>query len=97
MASEQEIKAKITDYMQKGGTPSSWYVGVASDPKSRLFSDHGVQEKGDLWIYEPADSEAAARNIESYFIKTLGTDGGPGGGTNPRYVYAYEKNAHTKP
>lgn len=98
MASEQEIRAKITDYMQKGGgSNSDWYVGVTVDPKSRLFSDHGVEENGDLWIHEPADSEAAARNVEAYFVNTLGTDGGTGGGTNPKSVYAYKKNAHTNP
>jgi hypothetical protein len=98
MATEQEIIAKVVAHMQRnGGSNSDWYAGVTADPKVRLFSDHGVHQDGDAWIYEPAESEAAARTVESYLINTLATDGGPGGGTNPRYVYAYKKNEHTKP
>jgi hypothetical protein len=63
-----------------------------------LFNGHGVHEKGDWWILRQAQSSASARNIEAYFVNTLGTDGGPGGGDkNAAYVYAYKKAAHTTP
>jgi hypothetical protein len=96
---EEQIKTDIKAYMAKGGgSYSSWYVGVSKDPKERLFTGHGVYENGDLWIYRQAYTSNAARNVESYFINTLGTDGGAGGGDKDAdWVYAYKKNAHTNP
>ena len=32
-----------------GGRYIDWYVGIASDPKQRLFNDHGVNEKKDKY------------------------------------------------
>ena len=55
-------------------------------------------EKGDWWIYRQASSSEVAREIESYFVDTLGTDGAPGGGDETTdMVYAYKKAAHTNP
>ena len=46
-----KIKAEIIEdikvYIQNwGGKYPDWYVGITSDPRQRLFSDHGVREKG---------------------------------------------------
>ncbi len=62
-----------------GGTYGDWYVGIATDPKERLFSGHGVHEKDDAWFYQRALSSEAARRIEKHFLD-LGMDGGAGGG-----------------
>lgn len=99
MASETEIKQAIEGHMAKcGGTYREWYVGIAADPRDRLFNGHGVREKGDAWILRRAESAEVARRVERYFVKTLGTDGGPGGGdASTKAVYAYKKNAHTSP
>jgi len=96
--SEQEIKADITEYIRKGGGGyPAWYVGVTKDPRRRLFTEHGVHEEGDLWIFRQAYSSAAARNVEAHFL-SLGADGGAGGGEQDAdYVYAYKKSAHTNP
>ena len=96
---EEQIKTDIKEHIKKrGGTYSGWYVGIAADPKDRLFNDHGVHENGDAWIYREAESTRAARSVEEYFIDTLGTDGGSGGGgPNTKSVYAYKKNSHTDP
>jgi len=97
--SEEQIKSDIKAYIAKEGSSyANWYVGVSDDPKARLFKDHGVREKGDWWIYRQAYSSSAARNVESYFVNTLGTDGGTGGGgEDTDYVYAYKKEKHTNP
>jgi len=90
-----EIKAYIDE---NGGIYRQWYVGIATDPKDRLFNDHNVRQNGDAWIHRDAGSASVAREIENYFLEQLGTDGGPGGGDDStRYVYAYKKVAHTKP
>jgi hypothetical protein len=97
--SKQQITTDISAHMKKGGgSYSSWYVGISKDPRDRLFSQHKVQEDGDWWIYRQAISGATARDVEEYFINTLKTDGGPGGGDQTAdYVYAYKKSSHTDP
>lgn len=90
-----EIKAHIDS---RGGPHSSWYVGIATDPRDRLFSQHGVDEKNGNWVYRTLSTSAEAREIEDYFVNTLGTDGGPGGGDHDtKSVYAYRKTSGTKP
>jgi hypothetical protein len=99
VATQQDIISDIKAHIQKGGGRyRDWYVGITENPRHRLFNDHGVHEKGDWWIYRQASSAAAARRIEDYFVNTLGTDGGLGGGDEDAvYVYAYKKNSHTRP
>ncbi len=96
MAQKAEIIQSFKDYMAKNGEEySDWYVGIASDPKKRLFNDHNVRENPGIWIYDDAETQKIAREIEEYFIN-LGTDGGSGGGdSSTTYVYAYKKTAYT--
>lgn len=85
------VKQHIT---KCGGNYADWYVGIATDARDRLFNDHNVSEKNDAWIIISAQSSAAAREIEEYFIRILGADGGTGGGsTSTTIVYAYKKTA----
>jgi hypothetical protein len=95
----KSIKAEIQSFIDgHGNIYRTWYVGIASSPRSRLFNDHNVNEATDLWIYRKAETHEEARRIERYFIDVLGTDGGTGGGdASTRYVYAYKKRPHTKP
>ena len=97
--SKQEIINDIKNYIQKGGGGySAWYVGISKDARDRLFNGHNVREKGDWWIYSQASSAQVAREIEDYFVNTLGADGATGGGDETAdMVYAYEKAAHTNP
>ena len=99
MNTDSQKTQDIINFMSSwGGYYKDWYVGITSDPTKRLFSDHCVNERVDAWIFRTYSSDLAARSAEDYFIKTLGTDGGPGGGTNPcACVYAYKKVSYTKP
>ncbi|MHC4709065.1 MAG: hypothetical protein ACYTA3_01200 [Planctomycetota bacterium] len=96
---KQEIINDLDAYIRDGGGGySAWYVGIASDARDRLFSDHKVKEKGDLWILRRASFSAVAREIQDYFVNTLGTDGGAGRGVVLiDMVYAYKKASHTNP
>lgn len=96
-ASAQQIVNEIVDYMDKhGGNYRNWYVGIASNPRDRLFSDHNVNEHSDLWIFNETNDEDTARRIEKHFIDNVGTQGGGGGGSSStRSVYAYRIAAHT--
>jgi hypothetical protein len=70
---------------------SDWYVGIAADPRDRLFNDHNVDEQNGFWIYEQATSASVARQVEKAYLDT-GHDGGGGGGDEEStYVYAYVK------
>ena len=96
--SEDEIKADIERYIEdRDANYGNWYVGIAADPRDRLFEDHRVKKESDLWIYRKAMSSAAARSVEKYFIERKGTKGGPGGGDDStRFVYAYKIMYYTQ-
>lgn len=92
-----EITREIADYVQRcGGSQSSWYAGIAADPRQRLFNDHNVNEKSGHWTYRKCASSAEARDIEDSFVKG-GMKGGPGGGDgDTTYVYAYKITSSTR-
>lgn len=96
---ELELIQQIKSYIIKnGGIYSSWYAGIAKDPRSRLFNDHAVDEKSDAWIFRIASSSDLARNVEQHFIQKLGTDGDTGGGDDyTKAIYAYRKSFRTNP
>jgi len=97
MASDKEsVISDIRSHVAKNGDSNSqWYVGIATDPKERLFNDHAVKENGDAWIYRQCASSDIAREVEKHFI-AQGMKGGSGGGDNSStYVYAYKIAGHT--
>lgn len=97
--SKEEIINDIKAQIKKSDSAySSWYTGISKDARDRLFNGHKVKEKGAWWIYRQASSTQIAREIENYFVNTLGTDGGPGGGDEDAdMVYAYKKKSYTDP
>lgn len=94
--SKQQVLADIQAYIvQNGGACSSWYAGIASNPRDRFFNGHAVKENGDYWIFRACDSNADARSVEDALFR-LGAQGGPGGGDNAtKAVYAYKIGTHT--
>ena len=99
MATRQEVITFLNDKLTKSPntTNGQWYVGIASDVKDRLFSDHNVSETEDIWAYKEADTDEIARSVEQHFLNTE-LDGGPGGGDEgTRIVYVYLKSSRTKP
>jgi len=95
---QKTARQTINDHIKsRGGSYSEWYVGIASEPRHRLFVEHNVDETNDKWIYHRCQSSAEARQVEEFFLNNLGTDGGPGGGDQAtKYVYAYRKTRSTK-
>ena len=85
---KQEIISDVKNYI--GNNFSNWYIGIAADPRQRLFVDHNVDEKNGNWIFSKAQSSDEARDIEMYFIDNLRTKGDSGGGDDTtEFVYAY--------
>ncbi|MEM9064030.1 MAG: hypothetical protein AAGB51_00910 [Planctomycetota bacterium] len=97
MPTTSSVASEIDAHIHKcGGGYQSWYIGIAADPRARLFADHNVAENGDAWIFRDAGTDAAARQIEDHFLR-LGCRGGDGGGSSAtKYVYAYKINSHTR-
>jgi len=97
--SGKQIVSHIKNHVKKrGGAYGFWFVGICKDARTRLFNSHGVHKKGDHWIYAHAESPTVARKVKSYFVKKLGAAGGKDeGDVDKDFVYAYRKNAHTKP
>ncbi len=94
--SKQEIIDDITKHFN-GKKYSECYVGIATDARKRLFSDHNVSEENGHWIFQSASSHTVAREIERHFL-VAGMDGGEGGGDESSdKVYAYKKTSTTKP
>lgn len=83
----KDIRAYIN---QCGAGTYGWYVGIAEDPRDRLFNDHNVSENNGAWIHCPASSSASARKAEKQLLED-GHQGGSGGGDDDTtHVYAYK-------
>lgn len=99
MSNKAHVKKYLSDYMAENprGSWSQWYVGIATNAKDRLFSDHNVSEKSGAWAFSEADTSAIAREVEQEFVD-MGLDGGGGGGgAATKTVYVYIKTANTDP
>jgi hypothetical protein len=98
VVSSQQIVDDIVAYINANGAGlRHWYVGIASDARDRLFSQHSVDEKNGIWIFRTADTAEDARIVEQYLIDNYKTQGGPGGGdSTSKAVYAYLVTNNTK-
>jgi hypothetical protein len=92
------IIREIEDYVANfGGNFPDWYVGIASNPKNRLFQDHNVNVENDSWIHKLARSLNDVRAIEDHFHNVRHADGAGRGGDNTTvYIYAYRKTKNTR-
>jgi len=101
MKTPRQVYDEVSKYIvsnTSGSSYNQWYVGIASNPRARLFEDHAVDESKDYWIYINTGNDSDARNIEGALIKNLRTQGDVGGGDNfTKFVYAYLTNNHTTP
>lgn len=99
MSSKQHVLSYLNNKLRQhsDSVNSQWYVGIASDPKNRLFNDHSVDEDKDKWAYSAADCDNIARAVEKHFLDA-GCDGGAGGGDSAtKTVYVYLKSGRTNP
>ena len=89
---EQEIDSLIH---KSGSGYREWYVGLAINPRQRLFEGHNVSEKSGMWTYKDAGSEIEARDIEAVFLKR-GCKGGSIKKDSSRHIYAYKMTRTTR-
>ncbi|MEI7998494.1 MAG: hypothetical protein WCH62_03195 [Candidatus Omnitrophota bacterium] len=90
------IEKDIDDLILKSGANyREWYVGLAINPRSRLFTDHNVNEQSGVWICRDAGSETDARGVEAVFLKK-GCKGGALKRDSSRHIYAYKMTKTTR-
>ena len=76
---------------------SEWYVGIASNPREKLFQEHNVMEDSDLWIIRAAESITSAKSIAYHIISRYGTDGLlKSNSETSKFVYAFKKGLSTE-
>lgn len=87
----------VAHIVKQGGPYSSWYCGITSDWKERLFDDHQVPGENHWYIVRRCHNDNDSRAVENTLVE-LGCDGGSGGGDQSSvYVYAYLKTSATNP
>ena len=98
VVSEEKAYEDILAHIKKqGGDYKSWYAGITSDVKQRLFTEHKVPEKNAWRIHRQCADDIDSRKVEADLLE-LGCDGGDGGGDSSAvYVYAYLKTSQTTP
>ncbi len=90
------IEQEIDDLIHKSGANyREWYVGLAINPRERLFTGHNVSEQSGVWLFRDAGSEVGARDIEAIFLKK-GCKGGTFKRDSSRHVYAYKMTRTTR-
>jgi hypothetical protein len=88
--SAHEVRDAIVKYINDSDIAfGEWCVGIAADPRTRLFIDYRVG-KDTPWIFRDTGSEEAAMAVREFVVTTYGTRGSAADcdGT-ARYVYAY--------
>lgn len=93
-----QIVLEVKNYIITWNKPfTSWYVGITAEPNQRVFIAHGVRNDNlHGWIVRECQNSNDARNIEEYFVNTVGTKGNVGGGDDKsNFVYAYEITNYT--
>jgi hypothetical protein len=95
--SSVEILNDIVFYITSLNMPfSQWYVGIASNPSHRLFSEHNV-EISTSWIYRDAGDLKTARKVKHELVERYNLiSGADDDDQRNKYVYAYEITSSTK-
>ncbi|MCX5680824.1 MAG: hypothetical protein NT079_00795 [Candidatus Omnitrophica bacterium] len=90
-------EAEIDNRIHKSGKGyHDWYVGVAVNPRQRLFIGHNVDERTGAWLYRDAGTASMAKDIEAIFVKKGCKGGDTRGEDSPRYVYIYKMTRTTR-
>ena len=94
---EKEIVNNIETFISENGEPDSFYIGVTSNPKKRLFEDHKVnRDNSNGYIYFQCSHHISARSIKEHFIKNIKIKGN----MNKReksnnFIYVYKISPET--
>jgi hypothetical protein len=100
MPSDEEVRQRLYACKSQHEPKTlfaDWYVGVARNPRERLFNHHGVNEAAGDWAFEEAETAKAARRIATSFHDGAGCDGELGvPDPEALSVYIYLKTSDTR-
>ncbi|MEP3478592.1 MAG: hypothetical protein ABJZ55_05035 [Fuerstiella sp.] len=61
---------KINEYVQQhGGKYSDWHMGIAADPRGKLFTDYRVDRTTGSWIFTGCGTLDASCNVVKHFAE----------------------------
>ena len=89
---QADLVAEFEKYIEQNGCCSAGrgrYAGVTSDPRRRLFRQHGVHRNDAARTYAKAPSDDDARAIERHLIEKGAKGRSRGGDESAIHVYAY--------
>lgn len=90
---DTKIVDEIVNYIKNSCNAvyySDFYVGIAEDPRNRLFNQHNVNEDRGCWIMREGININHSRSAEKILINR-GMKGGDGGGSDKSvWVYCYK-------
>ena len=93
------VMNQVLNYVEAFGLPRSrWFFGITDEPPRRLPGEHRVALETDPHICLPVSNTQTAKFVEGFLTDDVfgGFDGGPGGHTQGKFVYAYLKQPHTR-
>ena len=89
----QEGYDQIVAYIKaNGGVYSKWYVGVALDAKTRLFTDYKVSSVDGAWIQRTCESDLSAHLVEEALLRRDWEGGAGSGGDGSTQVLRVHEN-----
>lgn len=98
--SVQQIKFDIYSYIKELESEfEDWYIGISSNPKTKMQAEHNVNEAEDIWLYRQALSLRACQTIQRHFVEGLGLSGElvAEGTEDCNCIYLYKKSHRTCP
>ena len=97
MVSKQVLASQIAIHVrERGNVYKDWYIGIAADPESALFTDHTVKEDGDEWIFNACATASDAREVAECFIKDDMKGDIASNDPSAVWEYAYKISSTTK-
>lgn len=72
-----------------------FFVGLTDDPNNRLFNEHKVDKKKDLYVYFKASSTEEAQNAFDELFQLDMNGEPPSNYKAGKYVYCYHINGNT--
>ncbi|GEP12054.1 hypothetical protein [Methylobacterium gnaphalii] len=91
--SVQQIKFEFVSYVKEFGADfREWSVGVADDARRALFVENGVDETGDVWLWKPALTPAAAAMIRSWLVDRHGVANVSADASGPE-IYLFKRRS----
>ena len=92
--SVQQIKFDCISYIKEfGADAGQWVGGSCAISRDELFRLHAIDPVGDVWLWKPAMSTAAARTVARFLQGRLGVGAGTAADAGEgRFVFLFRRS-----